>query len=434
MYGRGRSAQVCARSVLCVAAASAAVTASVGCGESSKERTSGNSGGTETVTVYSSFPLQGASRAQAVAMNDGAKLALNQAKGKAGRYRVQFKALDDSVAQSGAWDPAQVSANARQAIGDKRGAVYLGEYNSGATAISLPITNQAGLPQITVSSSVGLTQSGPGTEPGEPEKYYPTGKRTLVRVAATDNVQGRLLAQLAQKDGCSNVAIIHDQEVYGKGLASVVETTAKTLNLPVVRLAGIDKASPNQRALASALASTATACFIFTGCTANGAVQLYKDVATRLPAAKLYGGDCVLTEDFFNPDKGGVPSSVGSRIQLTAQVLPPEEYGPVGRKVFADYSRTYGVEQPDTYAIYGYQMMALALTALERASQELKPTASIAEVRQATLTSLFGLRDYRGVLGTFSVDTSGDLTLGQLAVYKVDDGAAKFDRKENVGS
>jgi branched-chain amino acid transport system substrate-binding protein len=430
MYGLRRCATAYrSKLVLPVAAVAALALLAAGCGGSG-----GSSGGGDTLSIYSSFPLQGASRPQTQAMNNGAKLALNEAQGKAGRYKIQFKTLDDSVAQTGNWDPAQTSANARQVLRDKRGAVYLGEYNSGATAISLPITNRGGVPQITVSSSVGLTQGGPGTAPGEPQKYYPTGKRTLVRVAATDNVQGKLLAQLPQQDSCSNVAIIHDKEVFGQGLATVVDSTAKALGLPVVTLEGIDKQAPNYRALAAALASKQTSCFVFTGCTANGAVQLFKDVAQALPAAKLYGGDCVLTDDFFNPKKGGLPASVASRVQITAQVLPSDQYGPAGRKVFADYTKAYGVAKPDTYAIYGYQMMELALTALREVSGQLSASASIQEIRAAAVKALYGLKDHPGALGTISVGPSGDMTLHQLAIYRISNGAAQFERKVNLGA
>lgn len=367
-------------------------------------------------------------------MNNGAKLALAQAHGRAGRFAVRFTPLDDSVAQTGNWDPGQASANARKAAIDKRGAVYLGEYNSGATAISLPITNRAGLPQITVSSSVGLTQGGPGTAPGEPEKYYPSGTRTLVRVAATDNVQGQVLAQLPVQDGCANAAVVDDQEVFGKGLAEVVVAAAKRSGLQIVSTQGIDKQSANYRSLAAGLAARHAACFIFTGCTANGAVQLFKDVAHALPSAHLYGSDCVLTQDFYDPKQGGLPASVASRVHITAQVLPPDQYGPKGRAVFSEYSKRYGVAHPDTYAIYGYEMMELALTGLANASKAVKPDAAIADVRRATVTALHRIHDYHGALGTYSVKPSGDITLANLAVYGVKDAAPVFLRKIPVHS
>jgi branched-chain amino acid transport system substrate-binding protein len=418
------------RTITAVAAAVLVTGGLAGCG-SSDDKTEGGAPGGTSVVVYSSFPLQGPSRPQAEAMNNGAKLALSQADGKAGAFKVTFKPLDDSIAQSGTWDPSQTSANARKAIADKRGAVYLGEYNSGATAISLPLTNEAGLPQITVSSSVGLTQGGPGTGAGEPDKYYPSGERTLVRVAATDNLQGKALAGLAKSDGCGKVALVDDREVFGQGLASVVESAARPIGLDVAVTKGIDKQAANYRSLAAGLASAGVSCFVFTGCTASNAVQLYKDVAAALPSAKLYGSDCVLTEDFYDPDKGGLPAGVAKRVQITAQVLPPDQYGPRGRKVFSDYSETYGVKHPDTYAIYGYEMMDLALTGLAQASKSAAGDG-IEGIRKATVEALHGLRDHEGALGTYSVTSAGDVTLGNLAVYRIEGGAPAFVRKFTV--
>ncbi|MCA1700754.1 MAG: branched-chain amino acid ABC transporter substrate-binding protein, partial [Actinobacteria bacterium] len=54
-----------------------------------------------TLTVYSSLPLQGASRGNSVAINNGAKLALKQAGGKAGNFQIKFVELDDSTAAAG---------------------------------------------------------------------------------------------------------------------------------------------------------------------------------------------------------------------------------------------------------------------------------------------------------------------------------------------
>ena len=407
--------------------AALAATACGGSGGASKD-------GVRRVVIYSSFPLQGASRPQAVAMNNGAKLALSQAGGRVGSFAVEFTPLDDSVAQSGNWDPGQTSADARKAAIDQRAVAYLGEYNSGATAISLPLTNQADLPQITVSSSVGLTQDGPGTAPGEPDKYYPSGTRTLVRVAATDNVQGQVLAELPVQDGCRNAAVVDDQEVFGKGLADVVVAAAKRSGLRIVSTQGIDKQAANYRSLAAGLAARGTSCFVFTGCTANGAVQLFKDVAHALPSARLYGSDCVLTEDFYDPRHGGLPDSVARRVHITAQVLPPDQYGPQGRKVFADYSKAYGVAHPASYAIYGYEMMELALTALRNASKTVGKDASIAEIRHATVKALYRIRNYDGALGTYGVTPTGDITLANLAVYGIKDAAPVFLRKVPVQS
>jgi branched-chain amino acid transport system substrate-binding protein len=132
----------------------------------------------QPLTVYSNLPLTGATRPQALAIVQGARLALEEAGGGAGAHSLRYVSLDDSTAQAGTWTPLKTARNARRAAGDDSAIAYIGEFNSGASAISIPVLNEAGLPQISPSNAaVGLTRSGPGTERGEPEKYYPTGRR-----------------------------------------------------------------------------------------------------------------------------------------------------------------------------------------------------------------------------------------------------------------
>src|SRR3954447_18161744 len=149
----------------------------------------GGGGGRTTLTIYSSLPLQGDSRPQSTDVVYGEKLALEEAGGKVGKFKITYKSLDDSTAAAGKWEPGQTSADARKAAQDQSTIVYLGEFNSGASAISLPITNEAGILQISPSNTyVGLTRA-EGADKGEPDKYYPSGKRTFGRVVPADHIQ-----------------------------------------------------------------------------------------------------------------------------------------------------------------------------------------------------------------------------------------------------
>ena len=59
----------------------------------------------KSLTIYSSVPLQGASRVQTEALVNGAKLAVEQAGNKAGAHTIKYVPLDDSTAQAGSWTP-----------------------------------------------------------------------------------------------------------------------------------------------------------------------------------------------------------------------------------------------------------------------------------------------------------------------------------------
>ena len=139
------------------------------------------SGGGKTLTVYSSLPLQGASRPQSEDVIKGEKLALKQAGNKAGDFTIKYVSLDDSTAAAGKWEAQQTSANARKVAQDDTAIAYLGEFNSGASAISIPITNEAGLLQVSPSNTqLGLTKSGPGATRASPTSTTPAASATTV--------------------------------------------------------------------------------------------------------------------------------------------------------------------------------------------------------------------------------------------------------------
>jgi branched-chain amino acid transport system substrate-binding protein len=403
-----------------VAALALGVTA---CGDDDDDGGGGGaSGGGEakTLTVYSSLPLQGASRPQTTAMVQGIELALEQAGNKAGDFTVEYQSLDDSTAQAGSWTPEATQANARRAAQDDAVGAYIGEFNSGASAVSIPILNEAGVPQVSpANTAVGLTSDEPGAEPGEPDKYYPTGQRTYTRIVPKDTIQGAALATLMQEDGCTKVFMANDKEVYGAGLSRNIESAAEGVGLEILDNAEIDKNAPNYRSLASRAQGEGADCFIYSGITANNAVQLYKDFSSALPDAKLYGPDGVAESGFADPKEGGIPADVAAKTKVTVATLSPDEYPPEGQEFFTQFAEKYGEENPDPYAIYGYEAMRLVLDAIERSG-----TGEKADI----VSALFDTTDRQSVLGTYSIDDNGDTTLTDYGVYSIDGGELQFDQ------
>jgi branched-chain amino acid transport system substrate-binding protein len=405
-----------------IAVALAATMFAAGCGDDDDDTTGGPGGDGEarTLTIYSSLPLQGAQRPQTTDMVKGIELALEQAGGKAGDFTIQYESLDDSTAQAGAWTPEATQANARRAAQDESTAIYIGEFNSGASAISIPILNEGGVPQISpANTAVGLTSDEPGADEGEPDKYYITGERTYARIVPKDTIQGAALATLMQQEDCTKVFMTNDKEVYGAGLARNIEGAADRIGLEIVANEEIDKASPNYRSLAARAADTGADCYVHAGITANNGVQLFKDFAAAIPDAQLYGPDGVAEEGFYSPDEGGVPGDVGSRVKVTVATLDPAEYPPEGREFFQAFEEKYNEANPNPYAIYGYEAMSLALDAIERSE-----TGEKADI----LAALFDTTDRESVLGTYSIDDNGDTTLTDYGVYSINNGELEFDQ------
>ena len=207
---------------------------------------SGGDGGGSSVNVYSSLPLQGASRPQTTALVEGIRLALEQRGGKAGPTTVKYTSLDDSTAQAGTWTPEATQANARKVAQDDAAVAYIGEFNSGASAISIPLLNEVPIAQVSpANTAVGLTSDEPGSEAGEPEKYYPSGERHYLRIVPKDTIQGAAVATLMKKDGCTKAYMLNDKEVYGAGLSRNIENSAKAQGLEILANEGIDPKAPN---------------------------------------------------------------------------------------------------------------------------------------------------------------------------------------------
>jgi branched-chain amino acid transport system substrate-binding protein len=401
--------------VVCAGALAAGVGA---CGSGSGGGASQGGGG-KTLTIYSSMPLQGAGGPQSRSVVNGMKLALAQNHDRAGRFKIKFVSLDNSTAQVGSWTPDATSANARKAALDPDTAVYLGEFNSGAAVVSIPILNQAGVPMISpANTAVGLTTKDPGATPGEPEKYYPSGTRNYVRVVARDSIKGPAMVSVMKQDGCTKVQLANDKEVYGAGLAQAIVIAAKRQGLDVISNAGIDKNSPNYRSLAQRAKAAGADCFAYSGVTQNNAVQLFKDFAAALPNAKLYGPDGTCESGFINL-KTGIPASVAARYKCTSPTLPKSELPPQGQQFFSAYAQRFGDTTPDPYSIYGYEAMQLALDAIKRSG-----TGKKADIIKA----LFATKDRHSALGTYSIDPNGDTTLTEMALDGVKNGQLKFIR------
>jgi branched-chain amino acid transport system substrate-binding protein len=356
--------------------------------------------------------MQGASTAQTIPLVNGIKLALSQANNKAGQWTVKYTVLDDSTAAAAKWDPGQTAADARQVASDPKAVYYMGEFNSGASEVSIPILNAAGIPQVSPANTyVGLTTNLPGSAPGEPEKYYPTGKRTYLRIVPIDSIQAAADLMAMKQAGCTKVAVANDKEAYGGGLATLLELEKGFYGVTITSNTGIDPTAPNFRSYASTISGQGADCFFFAGLVATGAVQLTKDVHSAIPKAKIFGGDGVCTDSYTNAAKGGVPAAIDPLLECTVATQNLEAY-PGGQDFLTAYQAKYGSGSPDPYAIYGYEVMKLGLDTVKSLGAKGNNKADV-------LKALFAITARSSVLGTYGFDKNGDTTLKSYGLYKV---------------
>lgn len=367
----------------------------------------------KTVKIISSLPMTGASRTQTVEIVNSIKMAIDET--KITNVTVLYDALDDATAAKGSWDAAQEAENARKAINDKQVVAYIGTYNSGAAKVSIPLLNQAGMVMVSPANTYpGLTK-GPekGAEPDEPGKYYPNGKRNYARVVPADDIQGAVGATWAQELGAKKVYIVHDTELYGKGIADVFRAKAKALGLTEAGYEGAQKAD-NYRALANKIKDAGADLVYYGGIVDNNPAVLLKDLRAVAPSVKFMGPDGINCSEFL---KQAGPAA--TETYSTFGGVPPEKYTGKAAEWLKNYNAKFNNNNPNPYAIYGYEAAKVVLAAIAKSGDK-------ADDRATVQTNVMGTKDYDGVLGKWSFDAGGDTTLTQFSGSTAKSGAWAF--------
>ncbi len=375
--------------------------------------------GGETFTIYSSLPLQGDSRPQSADITRAIRMALRDNGGRAGRHRIKYISLDDASPAAGFWVPERVAVNARKAASNPHTIAYLGDFNSGASAVSMPILNRAGLLQVSPSNTiVGLTRAA-GARKGEPARYYPTGRRTYGRVIPTDYVQGPAVVSYMKDRGCASAYIINNRDVYGRGIAAQVERVGSLQGVAILGNTGHDPTPASVRAAAARVKASGADCFFYAGFTQTNAVGVFKAVAAASPTMRLFGPDGV-AEAAFTEQLG---PALSKRVYITNPTLAPEAYPPRGKRFFADFKAKYG-RYPEPYAIYGYEAMSVILSSIRHADG----AGTDAKGRRAVVDAFFRQKGRRSVLGTYDIDRYGDTTLPDYGGFRPVGGRVVFDK------
>jgi branched-chain amino acid transport system substrate-binding protein len=403
---------------LSLAALLAALPALAGCGGV------GVSGATETtgnqLAVYSSLPLQGADAPISAEIVDGERLALSQAGGQIGDLKIGYVSLDDANPKTGELDPSATATDAKTAAQDTSTIAYLGEYSSAATAVSLPLINAAGILQVSPGSPyVGLTSSRDAGQ-DEPERFYPSGKRTFARLQLGDPAQAVAQAKLMRSLGVHKLYVLDDQDPFEVPLAELVIDEAEDAGIAV---AGHDSivATPGTvftGEVEKIERSGADAVF-FAGGPGLGTVALWRALHEADPRLLLLGSSS-LTGKAFTASLG----AAATQTYLTTPTLALSDYPPSAQRVLAQYRREFG-GRPDAWALYGYEAMSAVLDAIRRAGAH-------GNDRQSVIDAFFASPPRNSVLGSYSIEADGEPTFSRYGVDRVLGGNAQFYRALDV--
>jgi branched-chain amino acid transport system substrate-binding protein len=318
---------------------------------------------------------------------NGARLAieeLNAAGIKIGDKTAKFELL----AEDDAADPKQGTAAAQKLVDAKVNGV-VGHLTSGTTVPASQIYNDAGIPQITPSS----------TNP----KYTRQGFAGAFRLVADDTQQGGSLGRYSVEVlKAQTVAVIDDRTAYGQGLADEFEKAAAAAGAKVVGHEFTNDKATDFNAILTTLKAKKPDVIFFGGMDAVGGPMLrqMKQLGVK---SKLVGGDGLCTAEMIK---------LSAEALGNEQVFCVEAGGVDGDEVVAndkfraDFKAKYNVDV-QAYAGYAYDGVKLLAMAMQ--------TAGSAEPAKY-LPALKAIK-YKGASGNVEFDDKGDRKNAALTLY-----------------
>ncbi len=234
---------------------------------------------------------------------------------------------------------ARPRATPGRAVQDRTTVGYIGELNSGASAISIPLLNRAGIAQISPpSTAVGLTSDGRRVRPpGEPQKYYPTGD-PHVRSGRPERRRagGGAGASSSASLGCQQDLRARRRRGRRRGhrrRASPWPRTARGCD--VVGVAGVRPARHRLHARSRAASRSSGAdCVLISAITENHAALGDRARSPRRCRTRRSSPSAGVAESTFtDPAQGGIPLALDPRVLITVATLAASAYPPAGEGV-----------------------------------------------------------------------------------------------------
>lgn len=333
-------------------------------------------------------PMSGGSAHLGKDNENGARMAIDELNAKGvsiGGRKAKFELLSED---DGA-DPQKATLAAQKLVDAKVNGV-VGHLNSGASLPASKVYSDAGIPQISPSS----------TNP----KYTRQGFKTTFRVVADDAALGGTLGRYAAETlKARQIAVIDDRTAYGQGVADEFEKAAKAAGAKIVGREYTTDKSAEFSSILTTLKSKKPDVVFFGGMDTVGGpmVRQMRGLGFK---ARFMGGDGVCT--------AALPQLSGNTV-TDGQVVCAEAGGVEGAqvKVLEDFRARYKAKfnmDVQLYAPYVYDAVMVMADAMQKAG-----SAEPAKY----LPTLARTSGFKGVTGTISFDEKGDVKNGALTLY-----------------
>jgi branched-chain amino acid transport system substrate-binding protein len=373
--------------------------------------------GRASILIVLTVPLQGYFADHGIQAAQAVKLVLAKHNWRAGDRSVGLHVCDEISPGSEDSDPVRCDRIARAVAPNRAVLGVIGPWSTTCATTMLPALNRAPGPVSVISvlaSYVGLTRAGPGVARGDPERFYPTGRRNFARVVPADDVQAAAGVSYVRDLGARRLFVLHDASTYGRGLAQGVKASTELAQMELAGSAAWHANGHRYRPLAERARRARADAVYLAGFIDSNSGRLIKDLRRALgPHTQLLGPDGFSDPPSLKQHAG----SAAEDFVFTIATLPVDELPPAGRRFATDFERRFGA-LPCCISVAAAQAMEIFLDAIAASD------GSRADVTRNVLHA----RVTNGLLGSFRFDAAGDTTGNTIAVYRILGGRGRFQK------
>jgi branched-chain amino acid transport system substrate-binding protein len=351
----------------------------------------------ETVKIAFIGPLTGANAAQGMGARNAFDLAVRQANASGDfDFKIEMLALDDAS------DPAVGANAATKAVSDSSVVAAAGHWNSPVARATIPIFHEKGTP-LMIWGAIGVDLT---------DKYgreYPEITRNCPKLDA----ENELLAEFLTGKGYKKFSIIHDTSSYGNDCRDFMKAGLEKRGAEVISVDGINVGEKDFMPILTKLMAKNPEAIYYGGIVTEAAllrVQMGKLGLTD----KLYTGISGLADEKFNEVAGRVAEG-------TVIVKPGDPSVAEGWDEFVKaYDEQKFSEPMGAYGQYAYDAASIILAALKSVGPD-----------RGKLVKAIRESDYKGLLGQYTFDETGQTTLLNMTLLVSQDGKwVAWDKSE----
>ena len=242
------------------------------------------------------------------------------------------------------------------------------------------------------------------------------GSKVFNRLVFTDAFQGKSAAEYIYNTlKFTKLAIMHDGQAYGQGLAQVVNDTFTQLGGTVVAFQAITPGESDYSAVLADIASKKPQAIFFGGYTAEAVVVVNQLKQSGLTGVVFFGDDGTFGQDFL--DRTGVN---GEGAYATSLIPAASD---AKTKFDAAYKTAYGTDagKLSPYTWTAYDASAVLIKVIKDVAV-LGDDGNLYIPRSALVAAVRGIKDYQGIAGVVSCDATGECASSSPVFNVVKDG------------